>query len=262
MGYLDLVDWKWVIGLIVPIVIAVMLAHWKLRKEINKPDVTISFYNFNSVLILNLVNKEKKEINYFESDGNEKHEGIGILHKFENIGLTAAKDVRIEWKFNFRKAQKQIKKLLPASLRLGLYKHVTAIESMDGQDVISTLYEIDDLATEFDFVMPRKDEAFDKSPTIPAEITDLFVMYYLAKNKLLNIRQFPTYLPIEEFDAFPAIQGKITFTDLNGKQYRKTTTISMSFSVDTSDDETEAVKDTVFNALELSIYLTGKTRKS
>lgn len=162
----------------------------KQNKNAHKPDLFLSPNNTldQNILINNFNNTDPDSELYFEYSltlDDITGRGFGIIHSIENVGLGTAKFVKIKWHFEKKTAIENIKKKLksPYSLEV-LNDSVLYLKTNKNQTILSFLLDIDDkYETKFDFLLPRKDEKFNLSPSIPEDFTNyLFFTTFLILN--------------------------------------------------------------------------------
>jgi len=170
-----------------------------------------------------------------------------FLISIENIGNGAAKNVQVEWVFDFEKAIRIVKKLKDYSFSNydGGFK-----ATLPGKEkFIHFHYDLFEKLLEYDFVLPRKDEVFTKACSIPPEILELHVIYILLKYELYvgNVaRSFS-----EDFEDFPPIKAKAKYYDIGGKKHTKNFNVKLSSSI---NSWTEMAIQTNTNNLRFKMY--------
>lgn len=230
-------------GTLISSIIAIftLLALKKQTKSSYKPDLYLDFQTSNSVSY----KKSEDEIRFLAHKGDDEFDTIGVLFSIENIGFGTAKDVEIKWNFNFEKAFNLIEKTTPKNLKFERYEHSLAIKDND-TTIASTMVDTFD-STYYDFILPRKDEVFNKSPHLPPEIANLFVIYFLNKHSLYEIGEIPIIIH-EDFDEFPVIKATARYKDIGGKSYKKKFKASLTISI--YDEELQLIAqkgDGVYN---------------
>jgi hypothetical protein len=226
-------------GTLISSIIAIftLLALKKQTKSSYKPDIYLDFKTGNKVNY----SKNEDTIRFLVHHSDEEFETIGILYSIENIGFGTAKDVEIKWDFNLKKILKLIDNSTPKGYHYEEYQHSIAIKNNDGENVISTMLDTYD-STCYDFILPRKDEVFNKSPHLPHEIANLFVVYFLNKHSLYDIKDIPIIIH-EDFEEFPQLKATVTYKDIGGNTYKKKFKASMSISINNDELYLIAQKD-------------------
>ncbi|MFT5217867.1 MAG: hypothetical protein ACI83H_003008, partial [Glaciecola sp.] len=77
-----------------------------------------------------------------------------------------------------------------------------------------------DFYTHYDFILPRKDERFNKSSTIPQEILEAYTIMFLVRYDIFNRKEIKDMF-IESFKEFPPLTAQISYSDIGGKTYSK-----------------------------------------
>lgn len=205
----------------------------KQRQASYQPDVYFGFNGSKTAILKNLSGIETKELTFEMLEGDNTFEIHSILYTIENIGLGTAKDIKIVWDFDFKKA---FNAMLEAQangnpkIRVELERGNTFVIRTQNKTMFYVWSEIENLTTEYDFVLPRRDEKFMMSPSIPIEIVKYFTAYCMLKYNLLLSDEKYTDLFHEEFEIFPPLIANVVYKDIGNKTYAKKFRVHLTFS--------------------------------
>lgn len=205
----------------------------KQREASYQPDIYFGFIGLKKLTIKNLSGVESKELCFQLAKDNRTIETHSILHSIENIGLGTAKDIKIIWDFNFKKAFSAISKAQEygnSKIRVEMERGNTLVIRAQSNTMFYVWSDKEALTTQFDFVLPRRDEKFAKSPSIPIEIIQYFAAYCLIRHNLLLSDEKYADLFHEEFEAFPPLTAHVSYNDIGNKTHTKTFLTKLSFS--------------------------------
>lgn len=193
----------------------------KYRENSYKPDLYLAFPITLKSRVRNF-HAGVREIQCLINDSNLKEsESWGIWHSIENIGLGAARDIRIKWNFNVSKACSIIEKTAPNHLKIHYDDGLLSVKNSEREELIRTSFLFDlEESTTYDFILPRKDERFKMSPFIPQPILELYTIMFLIRHDIFYRNEMPD-MYFEDFPEFPKLSAKLTYTDIGGKCYCK-----------------------------------------
>lgn len=196
-----------------------------------KPDVFLSFHAFNQITIDNWKNETKRNITLWQNHNSIPYETLGLLFSIENVGFGVARNISINWKFDIEAAIKQIQSHLINPYKICSDQYSCWIFNSNNPET-----EIFDLSLnlfnelDYDFILPRKDEKFDMSPSIPKEIIQFFVIFFISKYHLINHND-PFVIIGEEFEDFQKLDAIVTYFDIGGKQHKKRFRVKLHLSI-------------------------------
>lgn len=193
----------------------------KQRESSYMPDLYLAFSNTMKARVCNFQTGIRDVQCLIYDDDLHGVISYGIWHSIENIGLGAAKEVTIIWQFNTAKACKIIASTANVHLKVSFGEHFLEIQNAEGKKLISTsLLSITDDPITYDFVLPRRDERFTKSPSIPQPILELYTLMFLVRYDIFNCKTMPD-IYFENFPEFPTLSAIMTYSDIGGKSYSK-----------------------------------------
>lgn len=186
-----------------------------------KPDLYLNFPITIKSRVSNFQTGVREVFCLIYDENLKESESWGIWHSIENIGLGAAKDIRIKWSFDTEKACKVISKIAPQHIQLIQDSGFLTIQDSKGEELIATSFfgDIHEPIT-YDFILPRKDERFKKSPSIPHPILELYTIFFLLRYDIFYRDEMPD-IYFEDFREFPKLSAKMTYSDIGGKTYSK-----------------------------------------
>lgn len=203
------------------------LRHMKKQTQSSyKPDLYLTFYNSN------YINYYVNEYSFqFTINIDDKTvETNDLIYTIENIGFGAAKDIQIDWEFDFDKAISTIKNKLKGIITVERIKHLVHFNIIEPKKPIPFIIDPFE-RTKYDFVLPRKDEKFNKSPSVPDSITTLFRTYFMLKEQLYHPPKGLPYISNHDFKDFPEVTAKISYLDIGGNSHTKTFKASFFISI-------------------------------
>lgn len=216
------------IGIIITSVVAIITLRVVIRQTRSsyKPDLYLNSLPSS----YKVVYEAKKQViqcvleKHTEKDLNMS----GLLYSIENIGFGTAKNISIKWKFNFSKTYSLLEKKAKPPFNIQMHQKGLTVKKLTKD--YTFLYHDPIGSTTYDFVLPRKDEVFKKSPHLPVEIVEAFTMFFIVKNNPYQLRK-NYFLIHEDFNELPKIKAEVTYYDIGGKKHRKDLLASLSMSV-------------------------------
>ncbi|WP_341906521.1 hypothetical protein [Fluviicola taffensis] len=213
-----------------------------LKRQTNSsymPDIFLSFHTSNFVKVYNWNKDQEKEINILATRKSKEFDSHGLVYSIENVGFGVAKNVQVTVEFDFDKALKMIVDVLPERYELKVYQNSVCINEIETEKSFISIYCSRELnSTKYDFILPRKDEKFNKSPFIQPDVIQLFVIYFLFKNKLQIIKN--DYLIFhEDFEFFPKLNLNIQYRDIGGIEHKRKFATSFSLGVSNLDGDND-----------------------
>lgn len=200
------------------------------RESSYQPDLFLAFPTTMESRVTNFKHGYREVECVVFDDDLKATETWGIWHSIENIGLGSAKNVRIRWDFDFQKAYAAIQKTVKKPFVVKVDEMDLVLLDSDGYSLISTSYKYSEPLTKYDFVLPRKEEKFTKSPSIPQEIHEVFVIMFLTRLDVFNRAKLDN-LYSEDYEDFPPLTAHLTYSDIGGKSYSKKFLIKISSSI-------------------------------
>lgn len=227
----------------------------KQRQASYQPDIYLGFLGSTYVSIGELNNNKKLRI-VCVWDKEPPVEMHGLVHTLENIGLGAAKDLKITWEFDFVKAGQTLAGFTDGDLQFDNNPFCPTLKKADVElYAFPWLSDLDSiLVTKYDFVLPRKDEKFTMSPAIPDDIIQYHILFFLLRYNLLDADSFQGFVD-EEFKELPPVNCSLSYADIGGKRYKKRFRVSLSVSFDAYKAPVELLK---VKSLRFSLYAEAK----
>lgn len=221
----------------------------KQRESSYHPEL---FLSINSAKAVIKENKEEDASIIYRQFIDDKETDLDLLHfTIENIGFGAAKEVKIEWFFDYKKALKMIEDINPKAHDNSPMDGYLQIRNAKKETIAASWVSWEDIdPTTYDFALPRSQEKFNLGAHIPNEIIDLFVAYAILNTGILNVKEL-FYVYREEFKGFPKLKASVSYKDIGDKTYRKNFNIGFLISAGIYEPGTKP-KD--LRELELSIY--------
>jgi hypothetical protein len=209
----------------------------KQRESSYQPDLFFSFPNTMKTQITNFQNGYRDVECIVFDEEMKKSKVQGIPHTIENIGLGSAKDVHIQWTFDFKKAYDVIEKAVKKPTQISILNDSDLnLSDTNGNELIGTTNKYIDNSVKYDFVLPRKDERFTKTPVIPQEIHAVFAIMFLVRHKVFD-REKLDQLYTEEYKRFPPLIAYLTYSDIAEKSYSKKFRVKLSSGLYLFQDE-------------------------
>lgn len=200
------------------------------RESSYQPDLYLAFPSTAKSRITNF-QTGYREVECIVIDDQKETETWGIWHSIENIGLGSAKDVKIQWDFDFKQAYAAIQNEVKEPLKVKVADGADLdLLDKDGDSLISTTSSYSESLIKYDFVLPRKEEKFDKSPSIPQEIHEAFAIMFLVRTDIFNLKKLDK-LYSESYEDFPPLTAHMTYSDIGGKSYSKKFRVKLSSSI-------------------------------
>lgn len=226
----------------------------KQREASYQPDIYFGFNGSKTAIIKKLAGIVTKELSFEMLEGHNTFEIHSILHSIENIGLGTAKDIKIVWDFDFKKAFNTILETQAngnPKIRVEMERGNTLVIRTQNKTMFYVWSEKENLITEYDFVLPRRDEKFVMSPSIPIEIVKYFTAYCMLKYNLLLSDEKYADLFHEEFETFPPLKVHVVYKDIGNKTYAKNFRVHLTFS---TPFEKTMIPLTEANTFDIDIY--------
>lgn len=229
------------LGTFVSAIVAVITLR-ALKRQTNSsymPDIFLSFYTSNKIKVCGWNKVEKKEVSIAATLNDEEFEAHGLLYSIENVGFGVAKNLNIYVEFNYDKAIDMITSVLPSTHKLEIFSETIRISEIATNNCFVSIYCTRDLNnTNYDFILPRKDEKFDRSPSIQPSIIQLLSIYFLFKRELHLVKN--DYLIFhEDFESFPKPILKIEYKDIGGIIHKRKFETSFSLSISNLDGDND-----------------------
>lgn len=195
----------------------------KQRESSYVPDLFLAFPITMKSRVLNFQTGTRDvQCLVYDSDLNES-ETLGIKYSIENIGLGAAKDVKITWSLNTASACLVIADTAKEHFKVLCGDGFLELQNLENERLMKIplwLETGEDEEVTYDFVLPRRDEKFNKSPSISQSFLELYTIMFMVRYNIFNRKEMPD-MYFEDFSEFPALTATMTYSDIGGKSYSK-----------------------------------------
>lgn len=186
------------------------------------PEIFVSADNTNRIVVLeNDEDIQRRIACFYDTGGFQEKHGLRII--LNNVGTGAAKNVKINWSFNQEAAVEKIEKALGGTI---FKLHNAKGKALFiGDSSPGFLFQINlggNTTSELDYVLPLKDGEFNFFPVVPTQITELHVLYFLCKSKLLTANDEWEIVNLRcMFDGFPTLDLQLSYEDIAGNRFDK-----------------------------------------
>jgi hypothetical protein len=146
----------------------------------------------------------------------------------ENIGVGVAKDIKIEWIFNQKKALKYLADKKEPEYAL-LKSHILFLKHIETNTERLFFHNIE--SGSISYLFKEESNEDEKYFSIPNGILSMFELHLIIYNDILN------WLPKDEvidylyesFSKLPKVYFMISYRDINNKQYKKKYYLKIEF---------------------------------
>lgn len=196
------------------------------RLSLYKPDILIK--SFTVTISKSPLLKESEELlnykvcnfnDYSIDDNNVKFEN-SAKYKVENLGLGVAKNIKCKWKFDTKKAIKEIEKIMPPNYSFNYHKKLNLffLDNHTNENFhYSSFANID--RQSIDYISPINVQQHYHFHTIPEIIIFTHYLFLIFKKNLAGTTGENFYTFSFNEHKFPEPILQIEYRDLNNKRH-------------------------------------------
>ena len=202
--------------------ITALVALWAIRSIRHqrsrqyRPDLFIDTYDahvFGSLLDRELPLR-------FQRHGHKVNErrNVWLPLKVQNIGLGAAKDIRLLWKFDYTAAIKELRQIAPPGFTFTAEPDKITIHNT--RDDYYDILFLDELKEQqLNYILPTQHTERQKDAALPRTAISLYLYYLMFHHNLYQKTGRKVYT--EDFRVLPRLQLMVSYRDIADKLYRK-----------------------------------------
>jgi hypothetical protein len=179
---------------------------------------------------------KRSKYNVWSGETKTENRQIVLLYKLQNIGLGVAKYLKCEWHFDYKRAIKEVQKVLPPDYSIEIDKRYIVIKK-EKDEFIDFIYFSDLNIDQVGFILPESQYENPKDSTIPKIAVSLYLYYLIFKYDIINEKS--ETFSFEQFENFPKLTMSMKYKDIRNKYYSKKFEIGFEIADTSKHPESE-----------------------